>query len=43
MSFFNEIIRIGSPNYVPTDVDILQAQDNVSPVIETRLTLDALQ
>lgn len=35
MSFFEEILRIGSPDYIPTDSDVLQAQENLSQVIET--------
>ncbi|KAF8126837.1 guanine nucleotide binding protein, alpha subunit [Boletus edulis] len=42
--FFKEILRIGSPDYLPTDNDILRAQEDLTRVIETRLTFaSALQ
>ncbi|KAF8452733.1 G-protein alpha subunit-domain-containing protein [Boletus edulis BED1] len=42
--FFKEILRIGSPDYLPTDNDILRAQEDLTRVVETRLTFaSALQ
>ncbi|KAF8558555.1 guanine nucleotide binding protein, alpha subunit [Imleria badia] len=41
--FFEEIRRIGSPDYLPTDDDILQAQENLSQVIETHFTRGTLR
>lgn len=43
MSFFKEIRRIGSSDYLPTDGDILQAQENLAQVVESRFTSGALQ
>ncbi|KAG6380367.1 guanine nucleotide binding protein, alpha subunit [Boletus reticuloceps] len=39
--FFKEILRIGSPDYLPTDNDILRAQEDLTRVIETRLTFSS--
>jgi hypothetical protein len=37
LSFFSEILRIGSPDYVPSEADILRARAKSSGIAETRL------
>ncbi|KIJ10007.1 hypothetical protein PAXINDRAFT_138616 [Paxillus involutus ATCC 200175] len=41
--FFTEAIRIGSPNYLPTEPDILRARARTTGITETRFTMGQLQ
>ncbi|KAF8839818.1 G-protein alpha subunit [Paxillus ammoniavirescens] len=41
--FFTEAIRIGSPDYLPTEPDILRARAKTTGITETRFTMGQLQ
>ncbi|KAF9260803.1 heterotrimeric G-protein alpha subunit, GPA3-like protein [Marasmius fiardii PR-910] len=40
--FFSEVLRIGSPNYVPNDMDILLARQKSASMFETRFLMGQL-
>ena len=42
-SFFTDVLRIGSPNYLPTENDVLRARQKTMGITETRFTMDKLQ
>ncbi|KAH7124415.1 guanine nucleotide-binding protein alpha-3 subunit [Dactylonectria macrodidyma] len=41
-SFFNKIAEIASPNYLPTDMDVLQTRAKTNGILETRFEMDQL-
>ncbi|KAF9245430.1 guanine nucleotide binding protein, alpha subunit [Melanogaster broomeanus] len=41
--FFAEVLRIGAPDYLPTESDVLRARLKTMGVTETRFTMDQLQ
>ncbi|KAF9218739.1 guanine nucleotide binding protein, alpha subunit [Gyrodon lividus] len=41
--FFAEVLRIGSPNYLPTEPDVLRARAKTTGITETRFTMGQLQ
>ncbi|KIY67848.1 heterotrimeric G-protein alpha subunit, GPA3-like protein [Cylindrobasidium torrendii FP15055 ss-10] len=41
--FFTEVLRIGAPEYVPSEVDILRARAKTTGITETRFTMGQLQ
>jgi guanine nucleotide-binding protein G(i) subunit alpha len=42
-SFFTDVLRIGSPNYLPTENDVLRARLKTTGITETRFTMGQLQ
>ncbi|KAH8827724.1 heterotrimeric G-protein alpha subunit, GPA3-like protein [Flagelloscypha sp. PMI_526] len=40
--FFNEVLRIGSPNYLPTETDVLRARLKTTGITETRFNMGQL-
>ncbi|KAF5364744.1 hypothetical protein D9758_009302 [Tetrapyrgos nigripes] len=40
--FFTEVLRIGSPDYIPTETDILRARQKSTGITETRFTMGQL-
>lgn len=38
-SFFSEVPRIGSPDYVPTETDVLRARAKSVGIVETRFNM----
>ncbi|KAF9076945.1 heterotrimeric G-protein alpha subunit, GPA3-like protein [Rhodocollybia butyracea] len=40
--FLGEVLRIGLPNYLPTETDILRAHEKSTGITEARLTMGAL-
>lgn len=41
-SFFGEVLRIGSPDYLPTEDDVLRARQKSTGITETRFTMGQL-
>ncbi|KJA13994.1 hypothetical protein HYPSUDRAFT_220657 [Hypholoma sublateritium FD-334 SS-4] len=41
--FFEEVLRIGAPGYVPTDTDIIRVYRNTIGIVETRFSKDTWQ
>ncbi|KAG9308008.1 guanine nucleotide binding protein, alpha subunit [Chiua virens] len=41
--FFSEALRIGAPNYLPTEGDVLRVRLKTKGIIETRLTMGQLR
>ncbi|KAH0828873.1 guanine nucleotide binding protein, alpha subunit [Lanmaoa asiatica] len=41
--FFTDVLRIGSPNYLPTESDVLRARLKTTGITETRFTMGQLQ
>lgn len=41
-SFFTEALRIGTPNYIPTETDVLRARATSRGISETRFSLGPL-
>lgn len=41
-SFFGEVLRIGSPDYVPDIADVLRARQKSVGITETRFTMGQL-
>ncbi|KAL1657539.1 putative guanine nucleotide binding alpha inhibiting 1, partial [Schizophyllum commune] len=41
-SFFAEVLRIGEPNYIPTETDVLRARAKTTSITETRFTMGPL-
>jgi hypothetical protein len=41
-SFFSEVLRIGSPGYLPNDTDVLCARQRGVDVTETKFTMGGL-
>ena len=42
LSFFDEVKRIASPNYIPTEADVLRARTKTTGIYETRFTMGQL-
>lgn len=42
-SFFEEVLRIGAPGYIPTDTDIVHMYKNTIGIAETRFSNYAWQ
>ncbi|KAI3608772.1 heterotrimeric g-protein alpha gpa3-like protein [Moniliophthora roreri] len=40
--FFSEVLRIGSPDYVPTETDVLRARQKSTGITETRFSMGQL-
>ncbi|KAI4523037.1 heterotrimeric G protein alpha subunit A [Schizophyllum commune] len=40
--FFTEVLRIGEPNYIPTETDVLRARAKTTSITETRFTMGPL-
>ncbi|KAF9260798.1 heterotrimeric G-protein alpha subunit, GPA3-like protein [Marasmius fiardii PR-910] len=40
--FFSEILRIGSPEYVPSEIDVLRARQKTTSITETRFEMGRL-
>ncbi|KIK70458.1 hypothetical protein GYMLUDRAFT_149766 [Collybiopsis luxurians FD-317 M1] len=40
--FFGEVLRIGSPDYLPTETDVLRARQKSTGITETRFTMGQL-
>jgi guanine nucleotide-binding protein subunit alpha len=41
--FFTDVLRIGTPNYLPTENDVLRARLKTTGITETRFTMGQLQ
>lgn len=41
-SFFNNVLRIGAPGYVPTETDVLRARQKSVGITETRFSMGQL-
>jgi len=41
-SFFDEVIRIAGPNYIPVEADVLRARTKTTGIYETRFTMGQL-
>ena len=41
-SFFDEVIRIAEPNYIPIEADVLRARTKTTGIYETRFTMGQL-
>ncbi|KAF8425004.1 heterotrimeric G protein alpha subunit [Boletus edulis BED1] len=41
--FFTDVVRIGTPNYLPTENDVLRARLKTTGITETRFTMGQLQ
>lgn len=41
-SFFEEAIRISSPEYIPVEADVLRARTKTTGIYETRFTMGSL-
>ena len=41
-SFFDEVLRISSPEYIPTEADVLRARTKTTGIYETRFTMGQL-
>ncbi|KAG6373941.1 G-protein alpha subunit-domain-containing protein [Boletus reticuloceps] len=41
--FFTDVLRIGAPNYLPTENDVLRARLKTTGITETRFTMGQLQ
>lgn len=42
ISFFEEALRISSPEYIPTEADVLRARTKTTGIYETRFTMGQL-
>ncbi|KAG7100073.1 guanine nucleotide-binding protein subunit alpha [Marasmius oreades] len=40
--FFSEVLRIGSPQYIPNETDVLRARQRTTTISETRFTMGQL-
>ncbi|KAG7100077.1 guanine nucleotide-binding protein subunit alpha [Marasmius oreades] len=40
--FFSEVLRIGSPQYIPSETDVLKARQRTTAISETRFTMGQL-
>ncbi|TDL15921.1 G-protein alpha subunit [Rickenella mellea] len=40
--FFSEVLRIGKPDYIPTETDVLRARQKSIGIVETRFTMGQL-
>ena len=41
-SFFDEVSRIASPDYIPTEADVLRARTKTTGIYETRFQMGQL-
>jgi guanine nucleotide-binding protein G(i) subunit alpha len=41
-SFFDEVMRISDPNYIPIESDVLRARTKTTGIYETRFTMGQL-
>ena len=41
-SFFDEVQRIGAPEYIPTEADVLRARTKTTGIYETRFSMGQL-
>ena len=41
-SFFDEVMRIASSDYIPTEADVLRARTKTTGIYETRFTMGQL-
>ena len=41
-SFFDEVVRIAEPNYIPIEADVLRARTKTTGIYETRFTMGQL-
>ena len=41
-SFFGEVLRIGQPDYLPNETDVLRARQKTVGITETRFTMGQL-
>jgi len=41
-SFFDEVMRISDPNYIPVESDVLRARTKTTGIYETRFTMGQL-
>jgi guanine nucleotide-binding protein G(i) subunit alpha len=41
-SFFTEVLRIGAPDYIPTETDVLRARAKTTGISETRFNMGGL-
>jgi hypothetical protein len=41
-SFFDEVMRIADPNYIPIESDVLRARTKTTGIYETRFTMGQL-
>lgn len=41
-SFFSEVRRIGSPDYIPNEADVLRARTKTTGISETRFNMGQL-
>ena len=41
-SFFTEAERIGNPNYIPTETDVLRCRQKSTGIVETRFSVPPL-
>ena len=41
-SFFDEVVRIGAPDYIPIEADVLRARTKTTGIYETRFTMGQL-
>lgn len=42
ISFFGEVLRIGTPGYLPNETDVLRARQKSVGITETRFTMGQL-
>ena len=42
VSFFDEAQRIATPDYIPTEADVLRARTKTTGIYETRFTMGQL-
>ena len=41
-SFFDEVLRVTAPEYIPTEADVLRARTKTTGIYETRFTMGQL-
>ena len=41
-SFFDEVLRIAAPDYIPIEADVLRARTKTTGIYETRFTMGQL-
>ena len=41
-SFFDEVLRIAAPEYIPIEADVLRARTKTTGIYETRFTMGQL-
>lgn len=41
-SFFDQVVRIASPDYIPIEADVLRARTKTTGIYETRFTMGQL-